>query len=125
MKLRTVFFAALALIVVAFILAVLAAASVQARQCGMASFYCCEFHGRTTASGERYDQWAMTAAHRTLSFGEMVRVTRTDNNVSVVVRVNDRGPYIQGRVIDLSLGAATALGMVQRGLVRVCIEEHP
>ena len=67
-----------------------------------ASWYGGKFHGRTTASGEKYDKWAMTAAHKTLPFGTMVRVTNIVNNKSAVVRRNDRGPFIKGRVIDLS-----------------------
>ena len=71
-------------------------------EAGMASWYGGKFHGRTTASGEKYDKWAMTAAHKTLPFGTMVRVTNIVNNKSAVVRINDRGPFIKGRVIDLS-----------------------
>lgn len=67
-----------------------------------ASWYGGKFHGRLTASGEKYDKWAMTAAHKTLPFGTMVRVTNIVNNKSAVVRINDRGPFIKGRVIDLS-----------------------
>lgn len=67
-----------------------------------ASWYGGKFHGRLTASGEKYDKWAMTAAHKTLPFGTMVRVTNTVNNKTAIVRINDRGPFIKGRVIDLS-----------------------
>lgn len=88
--------------------------------CGEASYYCCEHHGRLTASGERFDQNAMTAAHRTLPFGTMVTVTLGDS--SVTVRINDRGPASwTGRVIDLSRAAARALGMEQAGVARVCL----
>lgn len=76
---------------------------------GMASWYGGKFHGRKTASGERYNQNAMTAAHKTLPFGTRVRVSR--GNRSVVVRINDRGPFIKGRVIDLSRAAAAQLGV--------------
>lgn len=93
-----------------------------AEQCGTASYYCCEHHGRLTASGEPFDQNALTAAHRSLAFGTIVRVTRTDTGASVVVRISDRGPFVAGRTIDLSLAAAEAIGMVQRGVAPVCIE---
>lgn len=74
----------------------------------IASWYGPGFHGRTTASGERFNQHAMTAAHKTLPFGTRVRVTHKGK--SVVVRINDRGPFIKGRTIDLSKGAARAIG---------------
>lgn len=90
-----------------------------AEACGTASWYGNEHHGRTTASGERFDQWGLTAAHRTLPFGTRVRVTLGDR--SVTVRINDRGPFIAGRVIDLSRGAADRLGMIQRGVAQVCL----
>ena len=89
------------------------------RQIGTASFYGDGFHGRETASGEVFDQEAMTAAHRTFAFGTRVRVTNLENGASVVVRINDRGPYVSGRSIDLSLGAARALGFVEEGTARV------
>jgi rare lipoprotein A len=89
---------------------------------GVASFYGPGFHGRTTASGEIYDQEEMTAAHPTLAFGSRVRVTNLVNGESVVVRVTDRGPYARGRVIDLSVGAARELRFVQRGVTRVRVE---
>jgi rare lipoprotein A len=86
---------------------------------GVASYYGGQFHGRTTASGERFDQRAMTAAHRTLALGTSVRVTNLDNGREVVVRINDRGPFVDGRIIDVSAGAAERLGMVEAGLARV------
>jgi len=86
---------------------------------GMASYYGRKFHGRSTASGERFDMNQLTAAHRTLPFGSMVRVTNPANGRSVVVRINDRGPFHGGRVIDLSRSAAEALGLVARGSGRV------
>lgn len=89
---------------------------------GLASYYGDQFHGRSTASGEPYDKDAMTAAHRTLAFGTMVRVTRVDDGRAVVVRVNDRGPFVEGRIIDLSRKAAEQLGMIADGVVRVRIE---
>ncbi len=89
---------------------------------GIASYYADEFHGRTTANGETYDMNAMTAAHRTLPFNSRVRVTNRENGKSVVVRINDRGPFIGDRVIDLSLAAAKALGMIPRGTASVTID---
>ncbi|MFM7403053.1 MAG: septal ring lytic transglycosylase RlpA family protein [Erythrobacter sp.] len=82
---------------------------------GSASYYAAKFHGRRTASGERFDNAAMTAAHRTLPFGTLVRVTNPANGRSVVVRINDRGPFTRGRMIDVSRAAAERLGMVARG----------
>lgn len=78
---------------------------------GTASWYGGKFHGRKTASGQRFDQFALTAAHPSLPFGTKVKVTNNANGRSVVVRINDRGPYAHGRVIDLSKGAARAVGM--------------
>jgi len=89
---------------------------------GIASYYHDRFHGRTTASGERFDQNAYSAAHRTLPFGTTVRVTRVDTGKSVVVTVNDRGPFKNGRVVDLSRQAARDLEMVEKGLTRVKVE---
>jgi rare lipoprotein A len=89
---------------------------------GRASYYGAEFKGRRTASGERYDAHALTAAHRTLPFGTRVRVTNLDNGRSVEVVINDRGPYRAGRVIDLSRRAARALDMLRAGTVRVAVE---
>lgn len=86
---------------------------------GQASFYADRYHGRQTASGERHDRNALTAAHRTLPFGTRVRVTRLDNGRETVVRINDRGPFVRGRVIDLSRRAAEELDMVGRGVVPV------
>ena len=82
---------------------------------GMASYYGAELHGRRTASGERFDMHEFTAAHRTLPFGTRVVVTNPSNGRSVTVRINDRGPFHGGRVIDLSRAAATELGLVARG----------
>lgn len=89
---------------------------------GVASYYGPGFHGRRTASGERFDQHGLTAAHRTLPFGTRLRVTNPANGRTVVVRVNDRGPFSRGRVLDLSTGAARAIGLVARGHGRVEIE---
>ncbi|AUX70985.1 septal ring lytic transglycosylase RlpA family lipoprotein [Porphyrobacter sp. HT-58-2] len=86
---------------------------------GSASYYAAKFHGRRTASGETFDNRAMTAAHRSLPFGSLVRVTNPANGQSVVVRINDRGPFTRGRVIDVSRAAAEELGMVARGHAQV------
>ncbi|MEW9581370.1 septal ring lytic transglycosylase RlpA family protein [Paraburkholderia sp. DGU8] len=92
------------------------------QQTGRASWYGRGFHGRRTANGERYDMHALTAAHRTLPLGSYVRVTNPATSRSVVVRINDRGPYARGRVIDLSMAAANALDMRRCGTARVKIE---
>jgi rare lipoprotein A len=94
-------------------------------QTGVASWYGPNFHGRMTASGEEYDQHEMTAAHKTLPMPSLVRVTRLDSGESVVVRVNDRGPFSSGRIIDLSKEAATELGMMRDGTARVRVEYLP
>ena len=82
---------------------------------GVASYYGKKFHGRKTASGERFNMQAMTAAHKTLPFGTKVRVTNPSNGRSVIVRINDRGPYAHGRTIDLSRAAAQEIGIISRG----------
>ncbi|HAA30195.1 MAG TPA: septal ring lytic transglycosylase RlpA family protein [Cyanobacteria bacterium UBA8553] len=89
---------------------------------GIASWYGPGFHGNRTAAGERYNQNAMTAAHKTLPFGTRVVVTNLNNGRSVVVRINDRGPFIRGRVIDLSAAAARMLGMMQSGIAPVKVD---
>lgn len=86
---------------------------------GMASFYGLRFAGRPTANGERFDPGGLTAAHRTLPFGSMVKVTDDQTGKSVVVRINDRGPFHGNRVIDLSREAAQQIGLVQRGRAMV------
>ncbi|UCC12427.1 MAG: septal ring lytic transglycosylase RlpA family protein [candidate division WOR-3 bacterium] len=91
-------------------------------QYGKASYYGDEFHGRKTSSGEVYDKWKYTCAHRELPFGTRVRVTNLSNNKTVVVRVNDRGPFVKGRVIDLSFVAAREIAMLKAGIVKVKIE---
>jgi rare lipoprotein A len=90
-------------------------------QRGVASYYAPAFHGRRTANGERFDTQALTAAHNTLPFGTIVRVVNVANGRSVEVRVNDRGPFVGGRVIDVSARAAEALGMVDAGIADVRI----
>jgi rare lipoprotein A len=89
---------------------------------GKASWYGDVHHGKKTASGEAYDMHTLTAAHRTLPFGTRVRVTNVDNGRSVVVRVNDRGPLVGGRIIDLSQAAARALGALGSGVFTVRLE---
>ena len=89
---------------------------------GISSWYGKEFDGRPTASGERFDMYALTAAHRTISLGSTVSVTNLENGRSAILRVNDRGPFIQGRILDCSYGAAKELGFSGAGLARVRIE---
>jgi len=96
-------------------------------QLGMASWYGPSFHGKPSASGEPYDMWALTAAHRTLPFGTWVQVTKVETGKKVTVRINDRGPFIKGRIIDLSYGAARELAMIGEGTadVRLTIVSPP
>ena len=89
---------------------------------GYASYYAKCMQGRRTASGETCDLCKYTAAHRTLPFGTMVRVTMLQNNKSVIVKVNDRGPHVKSRVIDLSLAAAKQLGLLGPGIAKVKVE---
>lgn len=89
---------------------------------GVASYYAKTLDGWRTANGERYDSQALTAAHRTLPFGSQVRVTNLDNGRSVVVRINDRGPHVENRVIDLSYAAARKLQFLHEGTARVSLE---
>jgi rare lipoprotein A len=89
---------------------------------GIASYYADKYHGRTTASGEVFDTSKLTAAHRTLPFGTVVKVTHQGSQRSVTVRVNDRGPFVAGRVIDLSRAAARELAMEKAGLANVKVE---
>nr|BAL58678.1 rare lipoprotein A [Candidatus Acetothermum autotrophicum] len=88
-------------------------------QVGIASWYGEPFHGRRTSSGEIYDMHRLTAAHLTLPFGTIVLVTDLETGKSVIVRINDCGPYVEGRIIDLSFAAAEKLGIVQKGLAKV------
>ena len=97
------------------------AAEAKPMQRGVASWYGPGFHGRRTASGERFNTNAMTAAHRSLPFGSRVRVTNEQTGRSVVVRINDRGPFTGGRVIDLAQGPAEALGLTRAGVGRVAV----
>ena len=86
---------------------------------GLASFYGVKFNGRRTASGEKYNQNALTAAHKTLPFGSKVQVINVRSGKSVVVRINDRGPFVKGRIIDLSKAAAKQIGLRGAGTLRV------
>lgn len=88
-------------------------------QVGIASWYGEPFHGRRTSSGEPYDMYQLTAAHLTLPFGTIVLITDLETGKSVVVKINDCGPYVEGRIIDLSFAAAEKLGMVRKGLAKV------
>ncbi|NIA68719.1 septal ring lytic transglycosylase RlpA family protein [Pelagibius litoralis] len=96
--------------------------TVSARFTGLASWYGKRFHGRLTASGTRFDMAALTAAHRSLPFGTRVRVINQANQRSVVVTINDRGPFIKGRVIDLSRAAARELAFIDSGVTKVRVE---
>jgi rare lipoprotein A len=89
---------------------------------GWASWYGGKFHGRRTASGEVYDMYQLTAAHKTLPLGTSVMVTHMNNGKSVEVTINDRGPFVKGRIIDLSYAAAQALEMVEQGVAKVRVE---
>jgi rare lipoprotein A len=89
---------------------------------GVASYYAEEFNGRTTSNGERYDMNQMTAAHRTLPFNTRVRVTNKSTGQSIVVRINDRGPFKDDRIIDLSLAGAKALSLISTGTAPVRLE---
>jgi rare lipoprotein A len=88
-----------------------------------ASWYGPRFHGKLTANGEIYDQMALTAAHKTLKFGTLLKVTNPKNGKSVIIRINDRGPYIGDRELDLSKGSAIKLGLIEKGVSRVKIQE--
>ncbi|GAM62399.1 rare lipoprotein A precursor [Vibrio ishigakensis] len=89
---------------------------------GQASWYGSKFHGKLTASGEKYNMRALTAAHKTLPFGTIVKVTNTETNKSVQVKINDRGPYAKNRVIDLSQRAFEQVGDTNKGLISVRID---
>ncbi|MCU0337530.1 MAG: septal ring lytic transglycosylase RlpA family protein [Sediminibacterium sp.] len=89
---------------------------------GQASFYADKFEGRPTASGETFQQRKLTAAHKTLPFGTEVKVTNLQNKKSVLVKINDRGPFVRGRIIDLSRAAAQEIDMIRAGVVPVKIE---
>lgn len=92
---------------------------------GVASYYSDRYHGKHTASGEIFDTHSLTAAHPSHRFGTRVKVTHLESQRSVIVRINDRGPFVKGRVIDLSLAAAKELRMVRAGLAQVKLEIMP
>lgn len=94
----------------------------QSRSSGIASYYSDALAGRSTASGEPYEPRAYTAAHRSLPFGSIVRVVREDTGELTYVKINDRGPFVRGRVIDLSRAAAEEIDLIRRGIVRVRVE---
>jgi rare lipoprotein A len=96
--------------------------SKQNKKIGFASFYSKQHHGRKTASGEKFNMFNLTAAHKTLPFGTRIRVTNIKNGKSVCVTVNDRGPFVKSRIIDLSFGAAKKLDMVKSGTAKVSLE---
>ena len=91
-------------------------------QYGKASWYGGKFHGRKTASGERFNKYSYTVAHKKLPFGTIVRVTNLRNGKDVYVKVNDRGPFVKGRILDLSFAAAEAIAFNGRGVIRVKVE---
>lgn len=112
------------LVATAVAAAVLSSGTIAAyAQCGGASWYGPGFHGKRSASGEIFNQDAMTAAHKTLPFGTKLRVVDQRTGKTVTVTINDRGPFHRGRIIDLSRAAATELGFRQRGTTSVCIEQ--
>lgn len=89
---------------------------------GVSSFYAEDFHGKLTANGEVYDMYGVTAAHKTLPLNTIARVTNLENNKSLILRINDRGPYVKGRILDCSYGAAKKLGFINNGTAKVKIE---
>ncbi len=89
---------------------------------GVSSFYGQDFHGKLTANGEVFDMYGLTAAHKTLPLNTIVRVTNLSNEKSLILRINDRGPYVKGRILDCSYGAAVKLGFVNQGTTKVKIE---
>jgi rare lipoprotein A len=106
-------------VMIVFILSAIVAS---AQETGYASWYGGKFQGRKTANGEIFDTNQLTAAHRTLPFGTLVKVTNMGNGLSVTVRINDRGPFVEGRIIDLSRAAADAIGMMGSGVAYVSVE---
>ena len=89
---------------------------------GISSFYAEDFHGKLTANGEVYDMYGLTAAHKTMPLNTICRVTNLENNKSLILRINDRGPYIKGRILDCSYGAAKKLDFIKQGTTKVKIE---
>ena len=89
---------------------------------GVSSFYAEDFHGKLTANGEIYDMYGLTAAHKTLPLNTVARVTNMENDKSIILRINDRGPYVAGRILDCSYGAALKLGFIAQGTTKVKID---
>ena len=89
---------------------------------GISSFYAEDFHGKLTANGEVYDMYGLTAAHKTLPLNTVARVTNLENGKSLILRINDRGPYIQGRMLDCSYGAAKKLDFIKQGKTKVQVD---
>ena len=92
------------------------------RMVGISSFYAEDFHGKLTANGEIYDMYGLTAAHKTLPLNTVARVTNLENGKSLILRINDRGPYIQGRMLDCSYGAAKKLDFIKQGKTKVQVD---
>ena len=92
------------------------------RMVGISSFYAEDFHGKLTANGEVYDMYGLTAAHKTLPLNTVARVTNLENGKSLILRINDRGPYIQGRMLDCSYGAAKKLDFIKQGKTKVQVD---
>ncbi len=88
---------------------------------GVSSYYGSDFHGKLTANGEIFDMYGITAAHKTLPLNTIVRVTNQENGKSIILRINDRGPYVKGRILDCSYGAAVKLDFVEQGTAKVKI----
>ena len=107
---------------VLFLFLLIASSFLFADVSGYASWYGGKFHGRRTANGEIFDTHKFTAAHKTLPFDTVIRVKNLENGKTTIVRINDRGPFIEGRVIDLSYAAAKEIGMLEKGIVRVSLE---
>jgi len=105
-----------------FAIALCSSFMLQKEEYGKAGYYADSLHGRKTASGEKYDKYEFTCAHKTLAFGTKIKVTRLDNKKSVIVRVNDRGPFVEGYVTDLSRAAAEEIGLIKIGVTRVKVE---
>lgn len=104
------------------VMSALSAGGLEYRESGIASWYGGKFNGRKTANGEIFDTSQLTAAHKTLPFGTIVKVENIQNGKSVEVRINDRGPFVEGRIIDLSRAGAEAIGMIGTGIAQVRIE---
>lgn len=122
MKHFIIFFLSLFMVACSSISAQSPAHLVGVKESGKASFYAMKYQFRQTASGERFNQFASTAAHKTLPFGTRVKVTNVANNKSVVVKINDRGPFIKGRIIDLSRSAFSSIANLDSGVVSVTVE---